>query len=138
MDITGRCLCGAVSYRCTETELAGHCYCIDCRRSSGTGHCSHMIVPQEGFELSGNLKFFDAPSDNGNTVSRGFCPECGSPVYSTNSGMPGKICIRASSLDNPEVFKPQMNVFVGRAPSWDTVDASLPSFDSMPEGNNKS
>lgn len=132
MDITGRCLCSAVRYQCTDIEMAGHCYCNDCRRSSGTGHCSHMIVPEQGFEISGNLKFYDASSDSGNMVSRGFCPECGSPVYSTNSGMPGKICIRASTLDDPEVFKPQMNVYIGKAPSWDPVDETLPSFDSMP------
>ena len=35
----GGCLCGAVRYTCNaEPVFAGHCHCVDCRRSSGTGH----------------------------------------------------------------------------------------------------
>lgn len=91
-----------------------------------------MIVPESAFSVRGELKFYDAPADSGNLVSRGFCPNCGSPVYSTNSGMPGMIFVRASSLDDPEVFKPQMVVYTDRAASWDHGDASLPSFAAMP------
>ncbi|MEX2499488.1 MAG: GFA family protein [Wenzhouxiangellaceae bacterium] len=129
---TGGCLCGRVRYKGTEESGGGHCHCIDCRKSSGTGHCSHMIVPESAFSVEGEVKFYDAPADSGNLVSRGFCPNCGSPVYSTNSGMPGMVFVRASSLDNPEVFKPQMVVYTDRAASWDRIDGSLPSFAAMP------
>ncbi len=78
------------------------------------------------------MKFYDAPSDSGNTVSRGFCPTCGSAVYTTNSGMPGMAFVRASTLDDPEVFQPQMVVYAHRAPSWDHMDPALPSFEGMP------
>ena len=36
------------------------------------------------------------------------------------------------SLDDPEVFRPQMIVFNSRAPSWDLMDPDLPSFEGMP------
>jgi hypothetical protein len=91
-----------------------------------------MIVPEGTFQVSGELKFFDKPSDAGNNVSRGFCPTCSSPVYSTNSGMPGMVFIRASSLDDPEVFQPQMVVYTRSAPSWNLVDPALRSFEGMP------
>lgn len=132
MTITGGCLCGEVRYDCKEESGGGHCHCIDCRKSSGTGHGSHMIVPEAAFEVSGNVKFFDKPADSGNMVSRGFCPNCGSPVYSRNSGMPGMVFVRASSLDDLEAFKPQMVVYTDRAASWDHMDASLPRFAAMP------
>ncbi len=67
-------------------------------------------------------------------MSRGFCPTCGSPIYSKNSGMPGMVFPRASSLDDPERVKPQMILYTSRAPSWDYVDPKLPSFATMPEG----
>jgi len=130
---TGGCLCGAVRYACTGKPVgAGHCYCIDCRKSSGTGHCSHLVVPEPAFQVSGELRFYDAPADSGNTISRGFCPTCGSAIFSRNSGMPGLVFPRASSLDDPEVFEPQMVVYASRAPSWDRIAASLPTFDAMP------
>lgn len=134
---TGGCLCGAVRYESGSAPVAGgHCHCVDCRKSSGTGHCSHVVAREEGFTVTGELKFYDNPADSGNVVSRGFCPTCGSAVYSTNSGMPGMVFPRASSLDDPEVFQPQMIVYASRAPSWDRMDESLPAFDTMPAPEN--
>ena len=111
----GGCLCGAVRYRGTEQKGVGHCYCIDCRKSSGTGHSTHMSVPKSAFSLSGELRFFEKPADSGNIVSRGFCPTCGSLVYTKNSATPDLVILRVSSLDDPEPFTPQMAVYATRA-----------------------
>ena len=132
---SGGCLCSAVRYQSSVgPQVVGHCHCVDCRKSSGTGHGTHVVIPEEAFTVSGEVKFYDRPADSGNIVSRGFCPNCGSAVYSTNSGMPGVVFPRASSLDDPEIAKPQMVVFVSRAPSWDHVDPELPAFPTMPDG----
>lgn len=132
MSFSGGCLCGAVRYQ-GETSLAGgHCHCVDCRKSSGSGHCSHMMVPAEGFSATGEVRFYDSAADSGNIISRGFCPTCGSAVFSRNSGMAGLVFVRASSLDDPEVFKPGMIVYTKRAPSWDRMDPELPAFEDMP------
>ena len=131
-EITGGCLCGAVRYSAQEQQGGGHCFCEDCRRVSGSSHCSHMIVPEGRFEVAGELRFFEKPADSGNQVSRGFCPECGSAVYSRNSGMPGMVFVRASSLDDPDRFEPGMIVYRSRAPKWSTMDSGLPAFDEMP------
>jgi hypothetical protein len=131
---SGRCLCGAVSYRSGAAPImAGHCQCDDCRRSSGTGHCTHVSVPAAAFTVTGALTFFDRAADSGNVVSRGFCPVCGSAIYSKNSGFPDLAFVRASSMDDPEAIAPSMVVFTSRAPSWDLVDPRLPSFPEMPE-----
>jgi len=133
MSFEGGCLCGAVRYRASADPIAcGHCHCNDCRRSSGTGHCSHLALPQAAFAVTGDVKFFDKPADSGNVVSRGFCPSCGAAIYSRNAGMAGMVFIRASSLDDPEVFRPQMVVYGKRAPSWDHMDDTLPCFEGAP------
>ena len=132
MSIAGECLCGQVHYQCEEEAGGGHCHCVDCRKTSGTGHGSHMIVPENAFSITGQVKFFDKPADSGNVVSRGFCPNCGSAIYSTNSAMPGLVFVRASSLNDIDAFKPQMVVYTDRAASWDHMDQSLPRFATMP------
>lgn len=130
---SGGCLCGAVRYESTGEPVAtGHCQCIDCRKSSGSGHCSHMGVHKNAFRVTGEVRFYESPADSGNIVGRGFCPVCGAAVYSVNSGMPGLAFVRASSLDDPEVFKPQMVVYTSRGPSWDRLDPDLPKFATMP------
>jgi len=132
---TGGCLCGRVRFESkADPVLAAHCHCTDCRKSSGTGHCTHIVVPDDGFSVTGEVKFYDRPADSGNIVSRGFCPNCGSAVYSTNAAMPGVCFPRASALDDLDVITPSMIVYASRAASWDQMDSNLPSFDTVPEG----
>lgn len=131
--VAGGCLCGAVRYTITgDAAVSGHCYCTDCRRASGTGHGSHMAVADADFAFTGELKGFDKPADSGNIVTRKFCPTCGAAVLSTNSGMPGMVFVRASSLDDPSAFTPQMTVYASRAPEWDRPPEGLATFDEMP------
>ena len=77
--------------------------------------------------MTGETKAYVRPSASGNPVTRAFCPECGAPVFSKNPAMPGMLFLRASSLDDLEVFKPQMHVWAGRAASWDAPSAGLPA-----------
>lgn len=134
-SFSGGCLCGAVRYTCdAEPTMAGHCHCEDCRRSSGSGHSSHLVVPEASVKLTGEVRGYDRPADSGNMVTRAFCPICGAPVFSRNVAMPGLIFLRASSLDDLEVFRPQMHVFAMRAASWDGPGAGLAAFDRMPPG----
>lgn len=132
---SGGCLCGAIRFNCTvDPQVAAHCHCVDCRKSSGTGHCTHLVVPAAALAVTGTVTFYKHAADSGNIVSRGFCATCGSPIYSTNSGMPDLAFPRASVLDDPEAVTPQMVVYASRAPAWDRPDSSLPSFPLMPEG----
>ncbi|MDX2317609.1 MAG: GFA family protein [Hyphomicrobiaceae bacterium] len=131
---SGDCLCGAVHYQsAVAPQFIGQCHCVDCRKTSGTDHGTHLVVPEDGFSVSGEIKFYDHPADSGNIVSRGFCPECGSAIYSKNSAMAGMVFVRASSLDDLEIAKPQMIVYTSRAPSWSLLDTSVPNFPEMPD-----
>lgn len=133
VSLTGGCLCGAVRYEAASKPLAAvHCYCIDCRHSSGTSHCTHVVMPAPAFSLSGEVRHYDHPADSGNIVRRHFCPTCGSPLYSTNTEGGELVFLRASSLDDPDAITPQAQVYTSRAPRWHPVDPALPSFPEMP------
>lgn len=133
--ITGGCLCGAIRYESSaDPMMAGHCHCVDCRKTSGTGHGTHVFFPGPAVTITGTVTTYERATDSGNTVTRAFCPTCGNPIHSANSSMAEAMVIRASSLDDPEIAKPQMVVYASRAPSWDHVDPALPSFPEMPEG----
>ena len=91
-----------------------------------------MGVPKPAVAISGETTVYEAPTDSGNTVSRHFCPTCGSPVFSTNSAMPDLLFLRASCLDDLEVFQPGVVVYTKSRPSWDHVGEGLPEFEAMP------
>lgn len=138
-EFTGGCLCGAVRYRATAAPgMVGDCYCVDCRRSSGTSHCTHAVIPEAAWAVEGELTVYDRPADSGNLVSRAFCGRCGSPVHSTNAGLPGMAFVRVSSMDEPDLAAPQMTVYASRAPAWARPDRSRPVFETMPQGGPES
>jgi len=132
--LSGECLCGAITYECTESALmAGHCQCTDCQKISGAGHASNIAVPKGSLNISGQLSFHEKVADSGNTVKRGFCPDCGCHIYAENSGMQQFEFIRAGSLHNLELFSPGMVVYARSGASWDHTDPSLPHFETTPE-----
>src|ERR1700757_4998052 len=89
MDWYNRCACGAIRYEIVaEPVMAGHCQCRDCQRDSGTGHASHIAFARDAAQLSGQASHWDKPAESGKVVTRALCPTCGSPVYSTNTGIP--------------------------------------------------
>jgi hypothetical protein len=130
---SGGCACGAIRSECTaEPIMAGHCQCVDCQKSSGAGHGSHLAVPKAAVKLTGRPSEYRRKADSGSTVTHGFCPTCGSPIYGESSGMPGMITLRAGSLDDPGRFRPQMVVYTARGRAWDHLDPALPRFERMP------
>lgn len=133
-ELTGGCLCGAVTYVCSEKPtLSAHCACIDCRKSSGTSHGTHVVVAESAVSVTGDVTGYDHPADSGNIVRRHFCGTCGGPIYSTNNSMPGMMFLRASSLDDLDAITPSMLVYASRAPKWIGVSDGMVRFAEMPE-----
>lgn len=130
---TGGCACGAVRYEVEADPLmAGQCQCRDCQRSTGSGHASVMAFPEPAVSITGAVKFHDTKADSGNTASRGFCPDCGAPMVSKSSGMPGMLVVNAVTLDDPSRFDPQFTVYASRGWQWDHLNPALPKFETMP------
>jgi hypothetical protein len=129
----GGCLCGAVRFTLrSEPAVMGVCHCRDCQRASGASHCTQLAVPTAGVEMRCQTRAYDSLADSGNRVSRHFCPTCGGGTHSTNSAMPGMVFLRATHLDDPEQFRPMMEVYTASRPSWGGRFSVGASFERMP------
>lgn len=132
--MTGGCECGALRYQCSAVPLmAGHCHCRSCRKSSGTGHGSHLMVARAAVAITGAASVYERAADSGHKVRRSFCPTCGVAVHSEDSGFPDIVVLRAGTLDDPELYRPGARIYAAEAPSWDHMDPALRSFAGMPE-----
>lgn len=109
-----------------------HCHCRDCQRGSGAGHSTGAMFPAEGFRLTGHVAEFKRKSDNGNDVTRVFCPACGSPIFGRNSGTEGYLTITLGTVDDPSGFEPEVVVFARSRMHWDVMDERLPTFEAQP------
>jgi hypothetical protein len=131
--MSGSCSCGAVTYTCTGAPvLAGNCHCRDCQKASGGAYNPTFFMSETAIAIRGEVKWYESRGDSGKPVYRGFCPQCGSRLFGKSSVMPGLIGVTAGTLDDPEQFKPQVNIYTSRARSWDFMDPALPQFPELP------
>jgi hypothetical protein len=96
---SGRCLCGAVTYRATgPLSDVTNCHCERCRRF--TGH--HMAASAAAVadlhieDETGRLTWHPVPG-----ASYGFCRSCGSSLFWRADSDPAQMSICAGTLDTP-------------------------------------
>ena len=53
------------------------CHCKECQRQSESAFGMTLLVKENGFKVSGELKKFERISDGGNRVTAYFCHNCG-------------------------------------------------------------
>ena len=131
MKVPGGCACGSVRYECSAEPLGmGHCHCRDCQKASGTGYASVVVVPAASVKISGvEPKYYISLADDSDQVFRGFCPECGSPLFAGNETYKEFLGIKAGSLDDPKSFKPTIESWVSSAQPWIRLDPETRKFE---------
>lgn len=131
---TGGCACGAIRYACDgEPVYMGKCHCRDCQRATGSAFFPAVVVKDTDLlMLSGEARWYESKADRGHVMRRGFCANCGSPVFLVNEARANVIILYAGNLDDPGWFKPSRDIFVASAQPWDLMHDDLPKFDRMP------
>ncbi|NOQ15117.1 MAG: Gfa-like protein [Methyloprofundus sp.] len=130
---TGGCLCGKVQYTISAApRVMSQCHCDDCRKSTGTGHASNAFFKQEDVHIKGETSHYASLAESGATITRYFCPICGSLLFGTLSGIKNVIAVAVGSVDDSSWFKPSVIVYSKRKPHWDFMDESIPAFAEMP------
>ncbi|HNY77281.1 MAG: GFA family protein [Sedimentisphaerales bacterium] len=128
--LRGGCLCGAVRYECAgDPGSASYCHCDDCKRATGGPYTVGVLVRAADLRiLSGEVKGYTTIADSGRKITRQFCPECGSPLFTRAEKCPDLVFLKAGSLDEPRRVKPSCQTWTKRAVPWAYIDESLPSF----------
>jgi len=119
VTLNGSCLCGAVRYEVVgDLQRFYHCHCSRCRKSSGTGHATNLMLANARILFSHGealLKRYKVP--DAERFTRQFCSECVVP---------------AGSLDCPVPIQPQARVFWDSRAEWSCGDQELPRFTEYP------
>jgi len=133
---TGSCLCKKVTYKLVGDAMRFyHCHCERCRKATGTGHASNIMVKPEteiewltGEELLGRYKVPEAER-----FYNCFCKECGSPMPRVVPEL-GAVLIAAGSLDMVPEMKPQGRIFWDSRVEWSCDNSKLETFAEYPPG----
>lgn len=132
--ITGSCLCGAVRYESQNPPLTARvCWCRLCQKIGAGGPTVNAVFPREGFTIAGALADYSSVADSGNVMHRRFCPACGAHLFSEAEARPHLIVVRAGTLDDPEIARPQLTIWTDQAPSWACFDPDIPQAEGQPQ-----
>lgn len=131
--LTGGCLCDALRYQARGAPLyAGHCYCADCRKASGSGFVPYMGFARAAVSFTGDSRAFAVRAANGNQAVRNFCPVCGSLVFGGPRDSAEVFTLYAGSLDEPALFEPTAAIFTRARPAWAVLPTHLKAHAALP------
>lgn len=130
---TGACLCGALRYEAEGEPLyAGHRYCADCRKASGSGFIPFMGYRSGAVRFRGQTRIYKSKSARGTDAVRNFCLVCGSLVFGGEVGKSEQFTVYAGSMDDPSAFHPTIAIFTRNRPIWAVIPPDLAIFEGAP------
>ncbi len=89
-------------------------------------------APARDLAISGDVRWYLGVADSGNGMRRGFCPACGTPLFTGNSDNTEFLAIRAGALDDPDSVTPTEIIWTASAPAWACFDPALPQTERQP------
>jgi len=135
MRIDGGCHCGYVTYEAeVDPEKTAICHCSDCQSLSGSAFRTVVFTREGTFKLrSGELKIYVKTGESGTKRPQAFCPECGTPIYSTAVGEGPKVhAIRVGTTRQRDQLVPRMQLWCRSAQEWVADLGSVPKFEKQP------
>jgi hypothetical protein len=121
MNIDGQCHCGRVSYQAEiDPERVSICHCTDCKILTGSPYRVTVICSGEQIRMTGKpQKIYAKIGDNGRARFQHFCPDCGSPLFSSGNGEESDDWgIRWGSIRQRDQLKPTRQIWCSMAVPW--------------------
>lgn len=117
---SGSCECGNIKLSIAQKpSMMVQCHCLDCQKSTGTGHTSSAYFKELEVTVDGDAKGYTVVADSGSAMTRYFCPDCGSRLYGRNAGRPGLISVQVGCLEDHSWFTPQAVLYSSKRHDWD-------------------
>lgn len=122
-------MCGKVRFRLDgEPFDAGWCHCRTCQLNSGAPAMVFASVNAGEYVFVEGKELVKRVSSSG-FGHRGFCGECGTPLYMKVDNQSGTVDFSVATLDEPGRVRPGFHIFWSSRVPWLALDDGLPKFD---------
>jgi hypothetical protein len=123
VEASGGCQCGAVRFRVTAMMDNAHiCHCRMCQKAVGSPFAALAAAPRDALEWTRGHPARFASSDQ---VTRGFCRDCGTPLYYDYIDG-GQINLLIATFDDPDLFPPHQQFGIESRRAWFGALPALP------------
>jgi hypothetical protein len=133
LQLSGSCLCGSISYEISgESMHFYHCHCRRCRKATGTGHASNIIMrPSSAAWTAGEQLLSYYKVSAAKRFATVFCSSCGSlmPRIAPDNSV---AVIPAGTLDVDPGIKPDARIFQEFRSDWSCDSGDLPAHETYP------
>lgn len=132
MLIDGQCHCGHVTYEAEiDPDAVSICHCTDCQMLTGSAFRVTAVAAKEAVRLTAHPpKLYTKTGDNGRRRLQYFCPECGSPLFTTGEGADSDVWgIRLGSIRQRDSLAPSRQMWCRSAMPWIAEIGNLPATD---------
>jgi hypothetical protein len=136
VDLTAACACGTVTLHLAGKVLSMFmCSCEDCQRATGTGHSAIVLALQTSVTVSGETRSFARLANSGATLTRTFCPNCGTPIYAQSSRAADVTMLPVGLFGGTAAswYEPNQLIFARSHRHWDLIDDALPHHQTYRE-----
>ena len=90
-----------------EPLFARHCWCRDCQYIGAGSGTVNVFFASDKVTIEGALTDHTSHADSGTLMHRTFCAICGTPMFTQADMRKHYIGVRAGTLDEPDLGKPQ-------------------------------
>jgi len=132
----GRCACGHVRYSLISRPMIVHvCHCRWCQRESGAAFAVNALIETDRVATTkGDVTEILVPTESGAGQRFSRCPNCQVTLWTNYLGMSdglGNVVrfIRTGTLDEPDLFPPDVHIFTSTKQPWVNLPRDVPVFE---------
>lgn len=132
MTVGGGCLCRSVRFMIEAEPMAARsCWCRQCQYLGAGSATVNVCFRSEDVTVEGDVRWHGSRADSGIRMRRGFCPTCGTALFSIAETRPHLTFVRAGALDEPNLMAPQAIIWTSAAPDWAHFDPRVPHYSAQ-------
>jgi hypothetical protein len=127
---TATCSCGRLRVTVEGDPVRiSMCHCLACQRRTGSVFAVQARWEADRVRIEGDRREYERISDDGESRTFSFCPECGATVFYTTESSPDLVAVPVGALADPEFPPPTVQVYEPRRHPWVALPPTIESGD---------
>ena len=105
------------------------CHCRSCQQRTGSAFGVQARFPTAAVSISGEFRDYVRISEEGESRTFRFCPECGGTVFYSVQDVPDHLAVAVGAFADPDFPAPSVSVWESRQHPWVTVPTATHHLD---------
>lgn len=134
LPLTGGCQCGRVRYEIGAVPTFFYlCHCTECQTQTSSAFGESLRCDPASVTVTGELATTRRVAESGTVRLGDFCPECGVRIQHRSEGDPGRLNIKAGTLDDASWLVPAGHIWTRSKQAFVRIGADELSYPEGPD-----